>query len=221
MRKAAGVSFLIRKNTLVGLGMATLFLICLVVGFGIADRGREDRGAADVMAAAAGSGGAGVRKENAADPSDARAAADGRAAAEDEPAAAGEAVSEERTAPEGDAAAEWDIYEGYRLERDRLRSEQVQILKEIAGSELYEDDRKREAQDRILRITEEREQELLIESALAAMGLDPCAALIQWDKAVVIAPPSLILPENARQIRELAAQVSGRAPEDMILIPGR
>jgi stage III sporulation protein AH len=261
MRRGAGVSFLIRKNTLVSLGVTTLFLICLLVGFGVANGDRGDQGSretANIMEAAAGFGeesgamGAGgedgiagddglaaevaavIRKdimdgaweenadeENADVLSEAVAAearedvGDWQAGLANEPEKGAPALSEEEITAEG------DIYEGYRLERDRLRSEQVQILKEIAGSELYEDDRKREAQDRILRITEEREQELLIESALAAMGWEPCAAIVQWDKVVVIAPTSLIRPESARQIEELTAQVSGRAPEDIILVPGQ
>jgi hypothetical protein len=234
MRK--GVSFFIRRSTLVRAGVAALFLICLTVGYGLVGGGAGDGagetvggGAEEIAGEIAGVGDGEIGGVETAGGVEAVRAEAGGASGE-----AGGASGETGGATDDgggtgsasdvsgwETAAEREFYEGYRMERDRLRSEQIQILKEMAGSGLYEDDRQREVQDRMLRIAEEREQELLIESALTAMGLNPCAVVVQWDNALVIARSSVTQTLDTRQIIETAARISGKAPENVILIPGR
>ncbi|MDW7674946.1 MAG: SpoIIIAH-like family protein, partial [Bacillota bacterium] len=67
----------------------------------------------------------------------------------------------------------------YKLERDRIRSRQIDILREIVNNPNSISENRMEAQQRLFRISDNVEKELELESLLAAKGLEHTAVLIQ------------------------------------------
>ncbi|MFY9393540.1 MAG: SpoIIIAH-like family protein, partial [Halanaerobiales bacterium] len=74
--------------------------------------------------------------------------------------------------------AEEDFFIEYRLERDRARSEQINILREIVNNPNSDEASKKEAQRKILEITDKMEKEMEIESLIRARGYREALAYI-------------------------------------------
>lgn len=67
----------------------------------------------------------------------------------------------------------------YRIERDRTRSEQIEILREIVNNQNSSSQMRQEAQQKLLIIAEELEKESKVESALLAKGFGEAVAVLQ------------------------------------------
>lgn len=82
--------------------------------------------------------------------------------------------------------AEEDFFIEYRLERDRARSEQINILREIVNNPNSDEASKKEAQRKILEITDKMEKEMEIESLIRARGYREALAYIHEEAVDVI-----------------------------------
>lgn len=79
-----------------------------------------------------------------------------------------------------------EFYANYRLERSKIRGQQMEMLQEIIDDEKSTDEMRQTAQEKVVAITEALEQELLLENVLAAKYGGQVAVFVQEEKATVV-----------------------------------
>jgi stage III sporulation protein AH len=109
-----------------------------------------------------------------------------------------------------------DFFTEYRLERDKLRSERAEILRESIKTAKTEETRQT-AQAAILRTIQEKQQETEMENLIKARGFSDALVFIR-DNTVnaVIKTPSLAR-DDVLQIADIISKVSGVKTEDITI----
>lgn len=110
------------------------------------------------------------------------------------------------------------FFEDYRLERDRIRSQQIETLKEIvAGDGAAEI--KRKAQEQLLNLTASAAKEVEVENLLKAKNFQDVVVFLQEKGATVVVKEQALDGDGLARLTDLVAKVSGRNPADIIIIP--
>ncbi|MBC7347139.1 MAG: SpoIIIAH-like family protein, partial [Clostridia bacterium] len=107
----------------------------------------------------------------------------------------------------------------YRLERDRVRSQEIQMLREVINNPNSSAQVRNEAQQRLIRLTEYMEQEMQLEALLQAKGYTDACVFIQPTVVHVIVRAHELKEEELNRIGELVGRTSGRKMEEVVIIP--
>ena len=106
----------------------------------------------------------------------------------------------------------------YRLERDKARSEQLDIYREMINNPNTDKTTKQEAQNKMLELTKRMEKEMEIESLVRARGYKDALAYIH-DEAVDIIVQSTGLERNdVAIIGDIVVKSTGFNSEDVTII---
>lgn len=117
--------------------------------------------------------------------------------------------------------SEEDFFIEYRLERDRARSEQINILQEIVNNTNSDQASKKEAQRKILAVTDKMEKELEIESLIRARGYRDALAYIHEQAVDVIIHTDGLAKEDVAKIGDIIVKVTGFNTENVTIIEKR
>ena len=112
-----------------------------------------------------------------------------------------------------------DFFVEYRMERERVRGRQVELLEGIINNPDSTDDMRREAQQRLMQVTENMERELHLENLIKAKGYSEAALFIQPGSATVILKKASISEQDATRIADLVSRVTGYDLNDIVIIP--
>lgn len=112
-----------------------------------------------------------------------------------------------------------NFFSEYRIDRERTRSEQVEILREIVNNPNSSSQTRQEAQRKLIAISDNLEKESRIEKMLIAKGFKEAIADIQADGAMVIVPSAEIREEEAAKISDIVIKVVGCSIEDVTIVP--
>lgn len=121
--------------------------------------------------------------------------------------------SEEETAV-GDPT-DWELdnnnqfFVEYRLERERVRSREFDMLQQLINNPNVTSESKIEAEKKLLKLQELMELELLVENAIRAQNFDQAILIMQEDGALVIVNAKELSSEQILLIAEIAAQSTG------------
>lgn len=107
----------------------------------------------------------------------------------------------------------------YRLERDRTRSQQIDLLREIVNNQNSAEEARKEAQRRILSISQSIDTEMKLENLVIAENIKDCVAFIQDKSATVIVQVPVLTTTDKNKIQQIAARVTGLGKENIIIIP--
>lgn len=107
----------------------------------------------------------------------------------------------------------------YKLERDRIRSRQIEILREIVNNPNSVSENRMEAQQRLFLISGNMERELELENLLAAKGFDQTAALIQPSSVTIVVGKTDLKQEEVAKISDFAVKTTGYKIEDVVIVP--
>jgi len=110
-----------------------------------------------------------------------------------------------------------DFYAEYRIERDRLRSERIDLLREVAIAGKNEDNSRQKAQDAIMKITLERQKELEMENLIKAKGFSDALVFIRDNSVNAIIKTNTLSKEEVMQIADIIAKSTGVRPEDITI----
>ena len=106
----------------------------------------------------------------------------------------------------------------YRLERDKARSEQLDIYREMINNPNTDKTTKKEAQNEMLELTRRMEKEMEIESLVRARGYNDALAYIH-DEAVDLIVQSKGLDTNdVAIIGDIVVKTTGYNSEDVTII---
>lgn len=114
-------------------------------------------------------------------------------------------------------AALVDFYAEYRIERDRLRSERIDLLREITKNGKNEDSSRQKAQDAIMKITLDRQKELEMENLIKAKGFSDALVFMRDNSVNAIIKTSTLSKEEVIQIADIISRSTGLRPEDITI----
>lgn len=109
----------------------------------------------------------------------------------------------------------------YRLERERARGQQLEMLREVisssgsgSGSETGQ-----QAQEQLLAISQSMARESEVENLVRARGYKDAAAYLDRKGVTVIVRTDDLSTEDASRIRELVTRCTGASGEQIMIIP--
>jgi len=115
----------------------------------------------------------------------------------------------------GEDPADWGIdgkgqfFVEYRLERERVRSREFDVLQQMINNPNVTTESKTEAEKKLLQLQEIMETELLVENAVKAQGYDNAILIMQQDGALVIVDSPELSSQEILLIAQIASQSTG------------
>lgn len=106
-----------------------------------------------------------------------------------------------------------------RLDRDRIRSQQIETLKDIAEQPNSSNDVRDAAQRELIDLTGTMAKETDLESLVVARGFQDAAVLILPGSATVVVQARSVAPAEVDQIRTLVVKTTGIASASVFVIP--
>lgn len=115
--------------------------------------------------------------------------------------------------------AENDFFVEYRMERERSRSRQVELLKDITGDPNAGQEAREKAQARLLEISQDIEREVSIENILRARGFSDAIVFFQG-KMVTVVLPCRLTEEQTASVINIVSRGASVASENVMVIAG-
>lgn len=110
-----------------------------------------------------------------------------------------------------------DFFVDYRLEREMSRGRQVELIQSITQDQDADDGQRVAAQERLLQISRDMEQEMRLENILRARGFRDAVVFFQEDLVTVVVPAPLV-EEQSTSIINLVARGAGVMAEAVMVI---
>lgn len=117
------------------------------------------------------------------------------------------------------SAAAFDLYEEYRLERDRLHARQMEALERAMNDPEVAEAKRWESHQRMLDMLASREREVELEYMLRARGYTDAVVAVREDYANVVVD-GLLEEHDAARIGELVVRVAGVPIERIAIVDG-
>ncbi|WP_334109748.1 SpoIIIAH-like family protein [Thermodesulfitimonas autotrophica] len=106
----------------------------------------------------------------------------------------------------------------YSLEREINRSRQLELLREIASGTATDEATRKQAQERLMVLSERAEKEARLEGILRAKGFEDAAVAI-GEQSVTVIVPGRVPPEETTTIAALVYHTVG-VPQEQVVILG-
>lgn len=135
---------------------------------------------------------------------------------------------EKNTAPPRLTAAEknnLDFFIEYRLDRERTRGRQIELLREILNNHAASAQARQRAQEELLAITNKLAKEMELEHLLRAKGYQDATVCIADQRVTVIVQPgrseasAKLSPEDVTRICEIVSWGTGVGEQNIVVIP--
>lgn len=125
-----------------------------------------------------------------------------------------EIVAENFTAPAGEMARGEDgdgdaFFMEYRLNRDRRRAQEIELLQSMLNSADLASEVRQEVQYKLLEITSAINQELALEALIMAKGYADAVAVVQPEHVTVVVRAADFSEEDAAKIADLVTKTTG------------
>lgn len=109
-----------------------------------------------------------------------------------------------------------DFFTEYRLERDKIRSERSDLLREIIQNASSQD-AKQQAQESILKMTLEKQREMEMENLIKAKGFADALVFVRDNSVSAVVKTSELTREEVIQVAEVISRISGVKPGDITI----
>lgn len=109
-----------------------------------------------------------------------------------------------------------DFFTEYRLERDKIRSERFDILRDMVKNEKSEENKQR-VQEAILRLVQEKQREYEMENLIKARGFQDALVVIQDKSVNAIIKTQSFTREEVAQVADVISRVAGVKAEDITI----
>ncbi|AZR73544.1 hypothetical protein BBF96_09185 [Anoxybacter fermentans] len=114
-----------------------------------------------------------------------------------------------------------DFFVQYRLERDKARSEQINIYREMINNPNVDPSIKKNAQEALLRLTRHIEQEMEIESLIRARGFYDALAYMHENSIDLIIQTDGLTETDVTKIGDIVTKITDLRLEDITIIEKR
>lgn len=113
---------------------------------------------------------------------------------------------------------EKEFFIEYRLERDRNRDRQMEIMREIVNNKNTGEEARREAQKRLLTISGNMEKEMELENLLKARNYKDAVALLQEQGLTVVIKVPRLSADDIARVTEVAEQTTSIDRSKIVVI---
>src|SRR5690554_4375414 len=117
--------------------------------------------------------------------------------------------------PEWDLENKGEFFVEYRLERERIRSKEQDLLQQMINNPNVSQDAKADAETKLLKLQENMELELTVENGIKAQGFKNAVLVVQEDGALVIVQAEELSSEDILLIAEIASKATGLRPSQI------
>lgn len=112
-----------------------------------------------------------------------------------------------------------EFFVEYRLERDRTRSQQIDLLRDIVNNQNSSEKTREEAQRRMLAISQAIDTEMKLENLIRAENFKDTVVFIQEKSTTVIVQSPVLTPMDKDRLTQITVRVTGQRAEDIVVIP--
>ncbi len=113
-----------------------------------------------------------------------------------------------------------NFFAEYRMERERVRSKQVETLKDVINQESTSQDARDAAALRLVKISEDIEKEMKAESLIKSEGYEDSAVIIQAATTTVVILTATLRVDQEEEIKKMVSR-SVQCSEESICIIAR
>ncbi|HHV56276.1 MAG TPA: SpoIIIAH-like family protein [Firmicutes bacterium] len=110
-----------------------------------------------------------------------------------------------------------DYYTEQRLERDRVRSQEMDTLREIVHNPNSDEGNRREAHTRLLFLSQQAAKEAEVEGLIKAKDFPDALVYLHQDSAHVLVKVPELTMQQAAQIGDIVATATGLSREKIII----
>lgn len=96
-----------------------------------------------------------------------------------------------------------------RIEKENARSKSLEILNQTASNESFDDDTRKKAQERILKLAENIEKEATIENIAKAKGFSEISVYIDGDQVDMLVKKDNFSENDAIKLKDIASEQLG------------
>lgn len=121
-------------------------------------------------------------------------------------------ISSEQVIP----AASPDFFIEYRLERDKIRSERSDLLRESIKN-AKSDDARQKAQDTMIKMVVDKQRETEIESLIKARGFSDVLVFIKDNSVSAVIKTTTLSREEVVQVADIISRIAGVKAEDITI----
>lgn len=114
--------------------------------------------------------------------------------------------------------SEKDFFVDYRLERDRLRSQEADYLREIINNPNASQESKEKAQKDLIALAEKVEKEMNIENLIKAKGFEDAVIILSGDSANVIVKAEGLSTKEVAQITDIVTRTTGLSMDKITIV---
>ncbi|MDA8193020.1 MAG: SpoIIIAH-like family protein [Thermaerobacter sp.] len=112
-----------------------------------------------------------------------------------------------------------NYFVNYRMQRDRVMSQEIATLKSLTGNPGISTPAKNQAALTLVRDTQELKQEMAMEGLLSGRGFPLSAATVTQGQVVVMVGATHLTSRQIAVIADTATQVTGLPPQDVVILP--
>lgn len=109
-----------------------------------------------------------------------------------------------------------DFFTEYRLERDKIRSERSDLLRDSANTAKTDDSRQK-AHDTMIKMVLDKQRETEIESLIKARGFSDALVFIKDNSVSAVIKTSSLSREEVVQVADIISRVAGVKAEDITI----
>lgn len=106
----------------------------------------------------------------------------------------------------------------YRMERERVRGKQIEMLGEIIGNQSVEKGARETASLRLVQITEDMEKEMKAEALVKSKGFAECVVIVQQHTTTVVIKTDNLRLDKEKEISELVSRITQYSEENICII---
>ncbi|RYD04401.1 hypothetical protein N752_13585 [Desulforamulus aquiferis] len=112
-----------------------------------------------------------------------------------------------------------DYFVEYRLERERSRGHQIQLLREIINNTNSDADNIKKAQEQMYVISNNLQKELEVESLIRAKGFRDAVVFLEGKTVTAVIQSNALNQEDAIKITDMVSRSTGVGQQNIVIIP--
>lgn len=113
------------------------------------------------------------------------------------------------------------FYSGYRMEREKVRGKQIDVLNEVINSQENNQQAQLAAANRLVQITEDMETELKAEQLLKSKGYRDCVVIMQGESATAVIQSNPLVTEEKLELKSMLGRLTNCKAEAVSIIVNR
>ncbi len=111
-----------------------------------------------------------------------------------------------------------DFFAEYRMERERLRGKQLELLKDVITHNTHDEKAKTAASMRIVEITVDMEKEMQAESLVKSAGFSDCVVILQAQTATIVIQSEHLTIDTENELHQIVSKAVNLSPDKMTII---